>query len=59
MLEIAQQKFIPELIEIMRTGKRSNLDVLNQLTAYQQQEEIKTIREFVSREIQREKREFL
>ena len=59
MLEIAQQKFIPELVEIMRTGKRSNLDVLGQLATYQQQEEIRTIREFISREIQREKREFV
>ena len=59
LLEIAQQKFIPELVEIMRTGKRSNLDVLGKLTTYQQQEEIRTIREFISREIQREKRDFI
>ena len=59
LLEVAQQKFIPELVEIMRTGKRSNVDVLDKLTTYQQQEEIKTIREFISREIQREKRDFL
>jgi hypothetical protein len=59
LLEVAQQKFIPELVEIMRTGKRSNIDVLDKLTTYQEQEQIKTIREFISREIQREKRDFL
>jgi hypothetical protein len=57
LLSRVQEVFIPELIELNRTGKRTSdeaTQVLSKLPTYQDQDKIMSIKAWISREIQRE-----
>ena len=57
LLERVNQVFIPELVELNRTTKRSSeeaLRLLSNLTTYEDPEQISSIKLFISREIERE-----
>ena len=57
LLERVNQVFIPELVELNRTSKRSSdeaLRLLTNLTTYEDPEQISSIKLFISREIERE-----
>jgi hypothetical protein len=57
LLERVNQVFIPELVELNRTAKRSSdeaLRLLSNLTTYEDPEQISSIKLFISREIERE-----
>lgn len=57
LLERANQVFIPELIELNRTAKRSSdeaIRLLSNLTSYEDPNQIASIKLWISREIERE-----
>jgi hypothetical protein len=62
LLERVNQVFIPELIELSRTGKRSTpeaTEILGRLPDYQDPDQIASIKTWISKEIQKEVSEIL
>lgn len=62
LLERANQVFIPELVELNRTGKRTSDEasqLLGKLPTYQDPEQISSIKAWISREIQKEVKEIV
>ena len=62
LLERANQVFIPELVELNRTGKRTSDEasaLLGKLPSYQDPEQISSIKAWISREIQKEIKEIV
>ena len=62
LLERVNQVFIPELIELSRTGKRNTpeaTEILGRLPDYQDPDQIASIKTWISKEIQKEINEIL
>ena len=62
LLERVNQVFIPELIELSRTGKRNTpeaTEILGRLPDYQDPDQIASIKTWISKEIQKEVNEIL
>ncbi len=62
LLERANQVFIPELIELSRTGKRNTpeaTEILGKLPDYQDPDQISSIKTWISKEIQKEINEII
>ena len=62
LLERVNQVFIPELIELSRTGKRNTpevTEILSRLPDYQDPDQISAIKSWISREIQKEVKEII
>jgi hypothetical protein len=62
LLERVNQVFIPELIELSRTGKRNTpevTEILGRLPDYQDPDQISSIKTWISKEIQKEVNEII
>jgi hypothetical protein len=56
LLDRAQQVFIPQLVELNRTNKRTQTDIFQQLPTYSGESK-ESVKQFISREIERERNE--